>query len=70
VTRRRHPDKPAAAVALGIIGFDLAEGAGRSFAAEHEDPTIEHARRSRSAVTMSRKAGDGVAIYRLIPRAA
>src|SRR5215471_4798804 len=45
VARRRHARMPAPAVAFGVVGFGLVEGARGALAPEHEHPPFEHRRR-------------------------
>src|SRR5262249_29122003 len=49
MSRRRHTRLAAPAVAPGIIGFRLVEGAGGGLAAEHEHPPPKYPRRDATA---------------------
>src|SRR5262249_56059614 len=49
VTRGRHRGERAPTVALGVEGLDLIEGAGRRFAADHDDATADHPGRDPAA---------------------
>ncbi len=56
VARRRHARMAAPAVAPGIVGFRLVEGAGGCLAAEHEHPPLKHRRRDAAARRGQRSA--------------
>src|SRR5262245_7746652 len=69
MSRRRHTRLAAPAVAPGIIGFRLVEGAGGCLAAEHEHPPLKYRRRDAAARRGQRRAllpATGCGIVRLV----